>query len=165
VPSLDILGNVVPDIPEEAAKMERETRKILGRLEDGQVRPAAFVLSAMTHRVPVEDGHLEAVSVGLARKASAADLVAAWSAFRGTDTVRGLPSTPERPVLYVEAAQRPQPRRDVDAERGMATTVGTLSPCAVLDWKFNALGHNTVRGAAGASVQNAELAVVEGLLS
>jgi aspartate-semialdehyde dehydrogenase len=165
VPSLDILGNVVPDIPEEAAKMERETRKILGRLEDGRIRPAPFALSAMTHRVPVEEGHLEAVSIGLARKASAEELVAAWRAFRGSETVRGLPSTPERPVVYLETPQRPQPRRDVDAERGMATTVGTLAPCGVLDWKFNALGHNTVRGAAGASVQNAELAVVEGLLS
>ena len=165
VPSLDILGNVVPDIPEEAAKMERETRKILGRIEGAEVRPAPFLLSAMTHRVPVEDGHLEAVSVGLERKATAAELVAAWRGFRGSEAVRRLPSTPENPVVYLDAPQRPQPRRDVDAERGMATTVGTLAPCAVLDWKFNALGHNTVRGAAGASIQNAELAVVEGMLS
>jgi aspartate-semialdehyde dehydrogenase len=165
VPSLDILGNVVPDIPEEAAKIERETRKILGRLEGGAVRPATFQISAMTHRVPVEDGHLEAVSVGLSRKASADDLVRAWREFRGSEDVRALPSSPARPVVYTEAAQRPQPRRDVDTENGMATVIGTLAPCAVLDWKFDALGHNTVRGAAGASVQNAELAVVKGLLS
>lgn len=165
VPALDILGNVVPDIPEEAAKIERETRKILGHFEGGAVRPGGFVVSAMTHRVPVEDGHLEAVSVGLSRKASAEEVVRAWREFRGPEDVRALPSSPGRPVVYLEAAQRPQPRRDVDTERGMATVVGTLKPCAILDWKFDALGHNTVRGAAGASVQNAELAVVKGLLS
>ena len=165
VPSLDILGNVVPDIPEEAAKMERETRKILGRLEGQAVLPAPFDLSAMTHRVPVEDGHLEAVSVGLSRRATAEDLVRAWGEFRGPEDVRALPSSPARPVVYLKAPQRPQPRRDVDTENGMATVIGTLKPCGVLDWKFDALGHNTVRGAAGASVQNAELAVVKGWLS
>ena len=165
VPSLDILGNVVPDIPEESSKMERETRKILGRFEGGAVSPATFVVSAMTHRVPVEDGHLEAVSVGLSRKASAEDVIRAWREFRGPEDVRALPTSPARPVVYLDAAQRPQPRRDLETERGMATVVGTLKPCAVLDWKFNALGHNTIRGAAGASVQNAELAVVRGLLS
>jgi aspartate-semialdehyde dehydrogenase len=165
VPALDILGNVVPDIPEEAAKMERETRKILGRFEDNAVLPAPFVVSAMTHRVPVEDGHLEAVSVLFSRKASGGEIVRAWRDFQGPEDVRALPSSPARPVVYLDAAQRPQPRRDVDTERGMATVVGTLKPCPVLDWKFNALGHNTIRGAAGASVQNAELAVVKGLLS
>jgi aspartate-semialdehyde dehydrogenase len=165
VPSLDILGNIVPDIPEEAAKMERETRKILGRFEGAGVRPAPFVLSALTHRVPVEEGHLEAVSVGLARQASAEDIVRAWREFRGPEDVRSLPSSPARPVVYCEAPQRPQPRRDVDTEGGMATVVGTLKPCAVLGWKFDALGHNTIRGAAGASIQNAELAVSRGWLS
>jgi aspartate-semialdehyde dehydrogenase len=165
VASLDILGNVVPDIPEEDAKMERETRKILGRLEKGAVRPAEFALSAMTHRVPVENGHLEAVSVGLARKASAADLIRAWQEFQGPEDVRRLPTSPARPVVYRGTPQRPQPRRDLAIEKGMATVVGTLKPCAVLEWKFNALGHNTIRGAAGASVQNAEFAVARGLIS
>jgi aspartate-semialdehyde dehydrogenase len=165
VPSLDILGNVVPDIPEEAAKMERETRKILGRLEGEAVRPAPFVLSAMTHRVPVEEGHLEAVSVGFSRKASESDVIRAWREFHGSQDVQALPSSPPRPVVYLEAAQRPQPRRDVDTEKGMATVVGTLRGCGVLDWKFDALGHNTIRGAAGASVQNAELAVAKGWLT
>ena len=165
VPSLDILGNVIPDIPEEAAKMERETRKILGRFEGGAVRPADFVVSAMTHRVPVEEGHLEAVSVGLSRKVSAEQIIEAWTEFRGPEEVRGLPTSPARPVVYLAAPQRPQPRRDVETENGMATVVGTLSPCPIFDWKFNALGHNTVRGAAGASVQNAEYAVVRGLLA
>lgn len=165
VPSLDILGNIVPDIPEEAAKIERETRKILGRLENEAVRPGEFAISAMTHRVPVEEGHLEAVSVALAREAAAEDLIRAWREFRGPADVRSLPTSPARPVVYCDAAQRPQPRRDVDTEDGMATVVGTLKACAVLDWKFNALGHNTVRGAAGASVLNAEYAVAKGLLS
>jgi aspartate-semialdehyde dehydrogenase len=165
VPALDILGNVVPDIPEEDAKIERETRKILGRFENGAVRNAEFVVSAMTHRVPVEDGHLEAVSVAFARRASAADVVRAWREFQGPEDVRRLPTSPAKPVVYREAPQRPQPRRDAGVENGMATVVGTLKPCAVLDWKFNALGHNTIRGAAGASVQNAEYAVAKGLLS
>ena len=165
VPSLDILGNVIPDIPEEDTKIERETRKILGRFEGGTVQPAPFALSAMTHRVPVEDGHLEAVSVSLARRAGAADIIRAWEEFQGSDDVRRLPTSPARPVVYRGAPQRPQPRRDAAVEKGMATVVGTLKPCAVLEWKFNALGHNTIRGAAGASVQNAEYAAVRGLLS
>jgi len=165
VPSLDILGNVIPDIPEEDVKMERETRKILGRFDGAAVHAAGFALSAMTHRVPVEDGHLEAVSVALKRPAAAGEMVEAWQAFRGPEDVRALPSSPARPVVYCGAPQRPQPRRDVATERGMSTVVGTLKPCGVLDWKFNALGHNTVRGAAGASVQNAEYAVVKGLVS
>ena len=165
VPSLDILGNVIPDIPEEDAKIERETRKILGAFEGGAVRSAEFAISAMTHRVPVEDGHLEAVSVAFARRASAGDVIRAWREFQGPEDVSRLPTSPARPVVYREAPQRPQPRRDAAVEKGMATIVGTLKPCAVLDWKFNALGHNTIRGAAGASVQNAEYAVARGLIS
>lgn len=165
VPSLDILGNVVPDIPEEAEKIERETRKILGRFDGAAVHAAGFALSAMTHRVPVEDGHLEAVSVALARPATAEELIRAWREFRGPEDTWTLPTSPARPVVYTDTPHRPQPRRDVETEKGMATVVGTLRRCTVLDWKFNALGHNTVRGAAGASVQNAEYAVVKGLLT
>ena len=164
VASLDILGNVIPDIPGEAEKLEREVAKILGGAADGGAGPAPLTVSAMTHRVPVEDGHTEAVSVSFARKASAADVESAWEEFRGAADVRGLPSAPERPVLYLRD-RRPQPRRDVDVADGMSTVVGGLAPCSVLDWKFTALGHNTVRGAAGASILNAELAVVRGLLS
>ncbi|HYK43467.1 MAG TPA: aspartate-semialdehyde dehydrogenase [Thermoanaerobaculia bacterium] len=164
VPSLDILGNVLPDIPEEAAKIERETRKILGELADGDVRPASFAVSAMTYRVPVEDGHTEAVSVELERKASLDEVVGAWEQFRGGDDVRALPSAPEHPVVYVAEPQRPQPRRDVDTGAGMSTVVGTLKPCRIFDWKFTALGHNTIRGAAGASVLNAEYFLAKGFL-
>ncbi|HEY6147411.1 MAG TPA: aspartate-semialdehyde dehydrogenase, partial [Thermoanaerobaculia bacterium] len=162
--SLDILGNVLPDIPEEGAKIERETRKILGELAGEAVRPAAFAVSAMTYRVPVEDGHTESVSVELGREASAEEVVQAWEQFRGGEDVQSLPSAPARPVVYVGESHRPQPRRDVDTGGGMSTVVGTLKPCPILDWKFTALGHNTVRGAAGASVLNAEYFVAKGFL-
>jgi aspartate-semialdehyde dehydrogenase len=158
VPSLDILGNVLPDIPEEAAKIERETRKILG----GDSPP--FVVSAMTYRVPVEDGHTESIAVALSRRAAEADVLSAWDEFRAPEDVSGLPSAPERPVLYVPERHRPQPRRDVDTGGGMSVVVGGLAPCAVLDWKFTALGHNTIRGAAGASILNAEYFVAKGFL-
>lgn len=164
VPSLDILGNVVPDIPGEGAKIESETRKILGKTLAESVEPAAFTVSAMTYRVAVEDGHTESISVGLSRAASASEIESAWREFRGPDDVAALPAAPERPVIYLPDAQRPQPRRDVDVARGMSTVVGGLKPCAILDWKFTALGHNTVRGAAGASVLNAEYAATRGLL-
>jgi aspartate-semialdehyde dehydrogenase len=165
VASLDILGNVIPDIPGEAEKIEREVAKILGGARDGLAGPASLVVSAMTNRVPVEDGHTESISVGLARKASAEEMEAAWHGFRGRDEVAGLPSAPARPVVYLHDSGRPQPRRDVDAERGMSTLVGGLKACPLLDWKFTVLGHNTVRGAAGASILNAELAVARGLLT
>jgi aspartate-semialdehyde dehydrogenase len=164
VPSLDILGNVVPDIPGEAEKIESEVAKILGGARAGDGGPAPLVISAMTYRVAVEDGHTESISVGLARKASSAEVETAWEEFRGSEEVRGLPSAPARPVVYVRESQRPQPRRDVDVGDGMCTVVGGLRPCSLLDWKFTALGHNTVRGAAGASILNAELAVARGLL-
>ena len=164
VASLDILGNVMPDIPGEAEKIEREVAKILGGAGDGLGEPAALVVSAMTNRVPVEDGHTESISVGLSRRASAEEMEAAWQGFRGNEEVAALPSAPERPVLYLREAGRPQPRRDVDAGNGMCTVVGGLKACPLLDWKFTVLGHNTVRGAAGASILNAELAVARGLL-
>ncbi|MEP7132186.1 MAG: aspartate-semialdehyde dehydrogenase [Acidobacteriota bacterium] len=164
VPSLDILGNVLPDISEEAAKIERETRKILGEIQGERVAPADFEISAMTYRVPVEDGHMESVSVKLRRPAQASEVLAAWDGFRGPEPVRALPSAPERPVVSLSLPHRPQPRRDVNTGGGMSVVVGGLKPCAVLDWKFTALGHNTIRGAAGASVLNAEYASVIGLL-
>ena len=164
VPSVDILGNVIPDIPEEASKMEREVVKILGRTRDGAVEPAAFAVSAMTYRVAVEDGHTESVSVGLSRRPSASEVENSWRDFRGPEDVAALPSAPRSPVHYLSEPHRPQPRRDVDTELGMATLVGGLKPCPLLDWKFTVLGHNTVRGAAGASVLNAEYAAVRGLL-
>lgn len=163
VPSLDILGNVVPDIPEEAGKIEREVAKILGGARDAAAPP--LVLSAMTYRVPVEDGHTESVSLQLVRKAGAGEVENAWTEFRGREEVATLPSAPPSPLLYLRERHRPQPRRDVYLGEGMCTIVGGLQPCPVLDWKFTVLGHNTIRGAAGASILNAELAVAKGLLS
>lgn len=164
VPSLDILGNVLPDIPDEAAKIERETAKILGHLQDEAIVSAPVRVSAATYRVPVEDGHTESVSVSLTRRVEASDVADAWESFRGPDDVRGLPSSPDRPVVHLTGPHRPQPRQDAGTGNGMSAVVGGLRPCAVLDWKFTALGHNTVRGAAGASVLNAELAVARGLV-
>jgi aspartate-semialdehyde dehydrogenase len=164
VPSLDILGNVLPDIPEEAAKIERETLRILGRIGGNAVEPASFSISAMTYRVPVEDGHTESVFVGLSRKAAAEEIERAWDEYRGPEDVQRLPSAPVRPIVGIRGPHRPQPRRDALVEDGMATLVGGLKPCGVLDWKFTALGHNTIRGAAGGSVLNAEYAAARGLL-
>jgi aspartate-semialdehyde dehydrogenase len=164
VPSLDILGNVIPDIPEEGAKIQRELTKILGTMRDHSIVPASMAVSAMTYRVAVEDGHTLAISVGLERRAEREDMARAWREFRGPQEVRGLPSAPAQPIVYSDAPQRPQPRLDVDAGGGMLTHVGGLKPCPLLDWKFTALGHNTVRGAAGGSILNAECAAAKGLL-
>jgi aspartate-semialdehyde dehydrogenase len=164
VPSFDILGNVIPFISGEEEKIETETKKILGMLSDGRVEPHVVRVSAHTNRVPVMDGHTEAVSVGLGTRPSGADLRAAFAAFAGEPQRLGLPSAPARPVVYLDEPNRPQPRLDAWRDRGMTVSVGRLRPCRVLDWKFMALGHNTVRGAAGAAVLNAELMAAQGLL-
>ena len=164
VASLDILGNVIPYIPKEEEKMEEETLKLLGRLNGGGIEPGGFRMSAQCNRVAVEDGHTESVSVKLKKKAKPEEIIAAWNEFRSAPQELHLPSAPERPVNYSIAADRPQPRFDVDSGEGMTATVGRLRPCAVLDWKFTVLSHNTIRGAAGAAVLNAELLKVRGYL-
>jgi len=164
VASLDILGNVVPFISGEEEKVETEPLKILGRLEGGRVRPAAIAISAHTNRVPVEHGHTMCVSIALDRRASVAEASAAISEWRGDAAARGLPTSPPVPVLFSPAADRPQPRRDVMVGNGMTVTVGRLRPDPVLHLRLVAMGHNTVRGAAGASLLNAELMAVRGLL-
>jgi aspartate-semialdehyde dehydrogenase len=164
VPSLDILGNVIPFISGEEEKIETETRKILGTLAGDAVEMHPVKVSAHTNRVPVVDGHTETVSVALEKKPSFAELRAAFEGFAGAPQRLGLPAAPERPVLYLDQPNRPQPRFDAGRGRGMTVSVGRLRPCSVLDWKFVALGHNTVRGAAGAAVLNAELMQAEGLL-
>ena len=162
VASLDILGNVIPFIRNEEEKMEEETQKLLGKLNGAGVVPAPFAMSAQCNRVAVEDGHTESVSVKLKRKAKPEEILAAWSDFRGVAQELKLPSAPERPVVYMKANDRPQPRFDVDLGAGMTTAVGRLRPCNVLDWKFTVLSHNTIRGAAGAAVLNAELLKARG---
>lgn len=164
VPSMDINANVIPFIGGEEPKMETETQKILGDFAGDHIEPLRARVSAHCNRVPVVDGHLATVSVEFEKKPSEADLMAAIEGFTGVPQQRKLASAPERPVIYMHEADRPQPRKDVERERGMAAFVGRLRPCPVLDWKFIALGHNTVRGAAGAAVLNAELMVAEGLL-
>jgi aspartate-semialdehyde dehydrogenase len=157
VASLDILGNVIPYIGKEEEKMEEETRKLLGQLSVAAITPAAFAMSAQCNRVPVEDGHTESISIKLKKKATSEEIIAAWNGFRGEPQELRLPSAPEKPVVYLTAADRPQPRFDIDLGAGMTTAVGRLRPCGVLDWKFTVLSHNTIRGAAGAAVLNAEL--------
>jgi aspartate-semialdehyde dehydrogenase len=162
LPSMDILGNVIPYISGEEAKMEEETKKILGRLVDSVVEPAGFDVSAQVNRVPVLDGHTEAVSFELARDSGLEDVRQALIGFRGEPQERNLPTAPESPIVMVDGLDRPQPRLDVYREKAMATLIGRLRPCPVLGYKMTLLGHNTIRGAAGASVLNAELACAYG---
>ena len=164
VASLDILGNVIPYIPKEEEKMEEETRKLLGRVNGDHIEMAGFAMTAHCNRVAVEDGHTESVSVKLKKKASAEEIIAALNEFRSTPQELKLPLAPEQPIVYDPAPDRPQPRFDVDRGNGMTVSVGRLRPCGVLDWKFTVLSHNTIRGAAGAALLNAELLKVQGLL-
>ncbi len=165
VPSIDILGNVIPFIGGEEEKMEQETQKILGSVENGRAAPLSTKVSAQCHRVAVADGHMVATSVKFRSSApSAADVRRAMQEFRGLPQERNLPSAPARPVIYMPEQDRPQPRRDAARENGMPVFVGRVRECPVLDIKFVACGHNTIRGAAGAAVLNAELMATEGLL-
>ena len=165
VASLDILGNVIPFIGgAEEEKIEAELPKLLGHFAGDHIATAALVVSAQVNRVPVEHGHTVCMSVELERPASpeeAADALASW---RGDPVCRGLPSAPERPVLLTTEADRPQPRRDVGLGRGMSVTVGRVRPDPILHLRLVAMGHNTVRGAAGGSILNAEVMARKGLL-
>lgn len=164
VPSLDILGNVIPFISGEEEKIENEARKILGKLEGDRIDPARFLISAQANRVPVEEGHLECVSLRLSRKTSVDEVVRCWQEFRGPAQELELPSAPAQPVVFLSEENRPQPRWDVWKYDGMCSLVGRVRPCPVLDIKYVVLGHNTIRGAAGASILNAELAIRTGRL-
>ena len=164
VPSMDIMGNVIPYIGNEEEKMQEETQKILGTFSKDHIAPLQAGVSAHCNRVPVVDGHTVTVSVKFGSKPSEADLRNAFDTFKGLPQDRDLPSAPKVPVQYMVENDRPQPRKDAERERGMAAFVGRLRPCPVFDWKFVALGHNTVRGAAGAAVLNAELMQSEGML-
>jgi aspartate-semialdehyde dehydrogenase len=164
VASLDILGNVIPHIVDEEPKIERELPKMLGTFDGAVIRPASFVVSAHANRVPVEHGHTVCVSAGFDRRASAADCLEVLGAWRGDPCVRGLPSAPDRPLVLTDEPDRPQPRRDVRAGNGMSVVVGRVRPDPLLDVRLVALGHNTVRGAAGCSLLNAELLASRGVL-
>ncbi|HXD31868.1 MAG TPA: aspartate-semialdehyde dehydrogenase [Pyrinomonadaceae bacterium] len=159
VASLDILDNVLPHIQGEEEKIESETRKILGQLVENSISDADMKVSAQCHRVNVADGHLGAIRVKLDRPAELAEVSAALSGFRSLPQELGLHSAVESPILVTEAEDRPQPRLDRDAGKGMSVTVGRLRRDNVLDFRFVALSHNTIRGAAGAAILNAELLV------
>lgn len=161
VPSMDILDNIIPFIGDEEDKVEREPLKLLGRLENERVADAPLVVSAQCNRVPVRDGHTECVSVELERKPDVGEVIAALEAFRAWPDVASLPSSPARPIIVRREADRPQPSRDRDAGDGMSVSVGRVRACPVLDVKFVILGHNTVRGAAGGAIHNAELLVAQ----
>jgi len=164
VPSLDILGNVIPFISDEEPKIEAEVRKFLGSSDGQQVTSADFLVSAQANRVPVEHGHTVCMSVALDRRGSARDVEEAIAAWQGAETARNLPSSPERPIVVSDAPDLPQPRRQVDMGGGMTVVVGRVRPDPIFDVKLVAMGHNVIRGAAGASVLNAELMVHCGLL-
>lgn len=164
VASLDALDNVVPYIGGEEEKVATEPLKLLGAIEADTFVPAEIAISATCTRVSVRDGHTESVSLALQTPATAEEVAETLAGFRARPQELELPSAPARPVVLVAEQDRPQPVLDRMVERGMATVVGRLRPCPVLDYKFVLLGHNTVRGAAGASILNAELLKVDGYL-
>ena len=164
VPSLDILGNVIPFIDGEEEKIQTESQKIMGTLETDRVVPHPMIISAQATRVPVINGHTETISVGFNNKPSLDKLKAAFREFAGKPQELGCPSAPKPPLHLMDEPNRPQPRLDVEREGGMAVFIGRVRPCPVFDYKFVALGHNTVRGAAGAAVLNGELMLAEKLL-
>jgi aspartate-semialdehyde dehydrogenase len=167
VASLDILDNIIPNIANggEEAKIESEPRKLLGRVADGRIAEAALRISAQVTRVPVIDGHTALLSIGFERKPAVDEAIAALEGFQAPKIVRGLPSAPERPIVVRHESDRPQPRRDRDTGRGMSAVVGRVRDCPLLDLRLVVLSHNTIRGAAGGALLNAELLVASGVVS
>ncbi len=164
VASLNILDNVLPYIGGEEEKIETETTKILGRLEGNGITAAAMKVSAQCHRVNVADGHMVAARVKLKEKASIEEVRSAFQSYKSLPQELGLHTAPRNPLIVRDEVDRPQPKYDRDADKGMAVTIGRLLPDNVLDYRFVSLSHNTVRGAAGAAILNAELLIAKGLL-
>lgn len=164
VASLDILDNVIPFISGEEEKMETEPLKILGSFEKGNVRFAEIKISASCNRVAVQDGHLECVSVKLKRSAVADEIKKAWTNFSSQPQELQLPTAPQQPIYYCEEPNYPQPKLHRDLDKGMAVSIGRLRNCTLLDYKFVLLSHNTIRGAAGGAILNAELAHKKGII-
>src|SRR5262249_7776645 len=162
----EMVDNVNPFIKGEEEKSENEPLKIWGSIVGGKIQNAtAPVISAQCIRVPVSDGHMAAVSVGFERQPSRDQILSAWKEFAGRPQQLELPSAPRPFLVYFDQDDRPQTRLDRDAGRGQAVTIGRLRPDPIFDWKFVALSHNTVRGAAGGSVLTAELLVADGYLA
>jgi aspartate-semialdehyde dehydrogenase len=165
LPAIDMLGNVIPFVGGEEEKVESEPLKIMGSLDGDQIRLAGCRISAHTNRVFVEDGHMVCVSVELEKKATPDEVARALAGFRSLPQELKLPSAPERPVIVTEERDRPQPRFDRDAGNGMSAVVGRIRECPVFDIRFVVLSHNTIRGAAGAAILNAELMKAKGMLN
>lgn len=165
VASLDATDNVIPFIGGEEEKLEAETRKILGTVSQGEILDADMKVSAQCNRVNVTDGHMASIRVAFAKKVSISEIREALASFRTVPQQLNLHSAPARPVIVRDEIDRPQPRLDRDAGNGMSVTVGRIMPDSVLDYRFVALGHNTIRGAAGAAILNAELLVAKGYLA
>ncbi len=163
VASMDIVDNVIPFIGDEEDKVETEPLKILGTLSKDGIVNADMKISAQCTRVAVKYGHTESVSVKLSKKATAKEVIKAFRDFH-PDRSLNLPSSPKHPIVYLDQDNRPQPKLDVNMENGMASVVGRLRPCSILDYKFIVLGHNLVRGAAGAAILNAELLKAKGYI-
>ncbi len=164
LPSSDILGNVIPFIADEEAKIENELGKLLGELEGDAIRPASFTVSAHTNRVPVEHGHTVCMSIGLEGSPDVKAVRTALDEWTGKPAVRDLPGAKHRPLVLRDEPDRPQPRRDVNTGEGMTVVVGRVREDAILDARLVAVGHNTVRGAAGGSILNAELLLSTGAI-
>ncbi len=165
LPSYDILDNVIPYIGGEEEKLESETLKMLGTWQEGQgFVDAPMVVSAHCNRVPTREGHLECASIELEHSASVEEIIAAWESYTPEPQQLKLPSAPTHALLYRREIDRPQTVRDRDAGNGMSVTLGRLRPCPILSYKFVMLAHNTIRGAAGGSVLNAELCVSQGII-
>jgi aspartate-semialdehyde dehydrogenase len=164
VASMDIIDNVMPFIGGEEEKCEVEPQKIMGRFAGAKIEPAPFKVSAQCNRVPVQDGHLESVRVKLGRQATVDDVADALASFKGLPQELKLPTAPARPIVVRAEKDRPQTRLDRDAENGMATVVGRIARDTIFDFKFTLISHNTIRGAAGAALLNAELLAARGLI-
>jgi len=165
VPSLDILGNVVPFISGEEEKMEEEPQKLLGRWDGSRFVEAGLGISAHCNRVPVENGHLECLSVSLKKIVTLGEVREALRNFAVSDELAALPTAVKNPVVVLDEENRPQPRRDLSAGNGMAVVVGRVRECPLLDVKLTLLSHNLLRGAAGTALLNAELLAARGFLT
>jgi aspartate-semialdehyde dehydrogenase len=164
VPSLDIIDNVIPYIPDEELKMQTESKKILGELVNNEIKPLEIAISAQCNRVPVTNGHMECVSIKLKRKVEKQELIKAWQELTGLPQDLDLPSAPEKPILYYNEENYPQPKLHRESSNGMVVSIGRLNDCPVLDYKFTLLSHNTIRGAAGGAILNAELMLKSGYI-
>lgn len=164
VSSMDMIDNIIPYVPGDEQKMETESRKMLGYFNGESIEGLDMVVSATCTRVPVIDGHLVNISVELEEGPALSSILDDWTAWQADHPVSRLPSAPAHPLQYLDHIDRPQPRRDREAGGGMMTSIGRLRECPILGYRFAALSHNTVRGAAGCSILNAELLAVEGYL-